>query len=189
MPRRSKLSAIDVTAKAISERLVWVPWQGGFAHLFTMPSAPTPPGSICSYFSILLSFFRRCNFLGTCSNLAELWYHPARSLQWQFLMMICCDSKETAQNIATEQQQTISSEAANFVNFLQGDHLEYHDGRDHSFASAAICSSVGAAKALFIWVMSRMMSHFSYAWAMSYIPPKNGEIALQTPRTSRLLDC
>ena len=41
--RWPKLSTTNVTAKATCERLVLVPGPRGLAHLFTMPSAPTPP--------------------------------------------------------------------------------------------------------------------------------------------------
>jgi len=46
VPRRSKMSAIDVTAKAICERLRLIPLKAGvrqFAPCVSMPHVPTPP--------------------------------------------------------------------------------------------------------------------------------------------------
>jgi hypothetical protein len=43
VPRRSKMSAMNVTARIIFERLCLVPGPRQFALFFTMPSAPTTP--------------------------------------------------------------------------------------------------------------------------------------------------
>jgi len=50
VPRCSKLSAIELTARTICERLVLVQGPREFAHFFTVPSAPTPPTLILSLF-------------------------------------------------------------------------------------------------------------------------------------------
>jgi len=50
-----------ITAQPIWERLVLVPGQYGFAHFFTMPSAPTPLHLIVQLFFdfLTLAFFRK----------------------------------------------------------------------------------------------------------------------------------
>ena len=68
LPRRVKVSATDVIAMAIYEHWVLVPGRRGFARLFIMPSAPTPPPLTLQLFLDFCVFLQRGGPRGPLRN-------------------------------------------------------------------------------------------------------------------------
>jgi len=81
VPRRSKVSATDVTAKTICELSVLVLAWRSVAKFTCMPSAPTPPPLNLELFLDLpvFSFKLFPDLLGTCGNLAHFQIPPRHS--------------------------------------------------------------------------------------------------------------
>jgi len=97
VPRRLKMSAIDVTAKEFFERLYLVPRLRQFALIVTMPSASTPPLLTRRLFLDFSSFFPRVTPQIFCqhdspsnSGAASISFLvPARWWGWECYAQLC----------------------------------------------------------------------------------------------------
>jgi len=96
IPRRSKMIAIDVTAKILFERLYLVSGLRQFMPFSPWPRRPHPHRSLHDYFLISVKYFSpvACQFFFVStihqviwqhnlpSNLAESWYPPFKLISW-----------------------------------------------------------------------------------------------------------